>query len=164
VQCYRNLNSSYAVESDIMEALMAFVISIEAPENEAPRGDPEKRGEEIFREQKCHDCHSGPSYTSGRVIDWKMIGTDPERIRNGFPKGYKVPSLLRLDLARLYLHDGSLTALEQLFDPSRLDRSYTPPGIPPERQTRGAGVPGHEFGMRLAPEEREALVAFLKSL
>jgi hypothetical protein len=164
LQCYRNLNGDYAVDSEIMEALMAYLMSLNAPPNPRRVGEIEKKGEGVFRAQGCDRCHAGPSYSNGRVIDWEVIRTDPDRIHNGFPKGYKVPSLLRVDLAKLLLHDGSLTSLEQLFDPARLKPAYEAAGIPEGRRKKGAGVPGHEFGLGLSPEDRAALVAFLRTL
>lgn len=163
-QCYRKMNDSYAVESEIMEALLAFLLSIEAPANPNVPGPVERRGEAVFQAQRCHRCHAPPYFSTGQVIDWSAIGTDPDRILRGYPKGYKVPGLLRLDRYRLYLHDGSLTELEQLFDPARLQPSFEAPGIPAARRKPGAGVPGHEFGLRVSPEEREALLAYLRSL
>jgi len=164
LQCYRNLNGEYAVDSEIMEALMAYLLSLSAPPNSHAVGGIEKKGEGIFRAQGCDRCHSGIYYSNGRVIDWDVIRTDPDRIRNGFPKGYKVPSLLRVDLAKLLLHDGSLTSLDQLFDPARLKPDYAAAGIPAERRKKGAGVQGHEFGLALSIEDRAALVAFLRTL
>ena len=164
LQCYRNLNSNYAVDSEIMEALMAFLLSMQAPPNPRPAGDLEARGAAVFQAQRCHRCHAPPYYTSGLVIPWDSIRTDPDRIENGYPKGYRVASLLRLDLMKYYLHDGSLTTLEQLFDPARLSPAFEPPGIPEGRRKRGAGVRGHEFGMILSEQDRQALAAFLRSL
>ncbi len=164
MQCYRNLNGSYAVDPEIMEALMAFLISIEAPPNPHPMGELATRGAAVFQSQRCVRCHAPPYYTSGAVIPWEVIRTDPDRIENGYPKGYRVPSLLRVDLSRFLLHDGSLTSLEQLFDPTRRSPSFEPPGIPAGRRKRGAGVQGHEFGLRLSPEDRAALIAFLRTL
>jgi len=164
LQCYRNLNGDYAVDSEIMEALMAYLLSLKAPPNPRARGELESRGEGVFRKSGCDRCHSGASYSDGRLIDWEAIRTDPDRIRNGFPKGYKVPSLVRVDLLKLLLHDGSLTSLDQLFDPARLRPDYQAPGIPAARRKKGAGVPGHEFGLALPAEDRRALVAFLRTL
>jgi hypothetical protein len=164
LQCYRNLNGDYAVDFEIMEALMAFLLSIEAPRNPRPVSDIEKKGAGIFKAQSCDRCHAPPYYSTGRLIDWDVIRTDPDRIQNGWPKGYKVPSLLRLDMHRLFLHDGSLTSLDQLFDPGRLNPAFGPPGIPGERRKIGSGVPGHDFGLELSKEDRAALVAYLRTL
>ncbi len=164
IQCYRNLNAAYAVDSEIMEAVMAYMLALKPPANPRSQGEREQRGQAVFEAQRCQRCHLPPYYTNGQVVDWSVIRTDTDRIHNGFPKGYKVASLLRLDQYRLYLHDGSLTDLDQLFDPTRLQPSYEAPGIPPGRRKQGAGVPGHMFGMRLSPDDRAALVAYLQSL
>lgn len=164
IQCYRNLNAAYAVDSEIMEAVMAYMLALEPPANPRPRGEREARGQAVFEAQRCHRCHMPPYYTNGQIVDWQVIRTDPDRILNGWPKGYKVASLLRLDQYELYLHDGSLTSLDQMFDPARTQPGFEAPGIPAGRRKTGAGVPGHMFGMRLSPEDRAALVAFLRSL
>lgn len=143
---------------------MAFLLSLRPPANPRAPGELEARGAAVFQAQRCQRCHAPPYYTTGLVIPWEVIHTDPDRIRNGYPKGYRVASLLRLDLMKLYLHDGSLTALEQLFDPARTSPLFEPPGIPDGRRKRGAGVRGHEYGLLLPPEERAALIAFLRSL
>jgi Zn-dependent membrane protease YugP len=56
-----------------------------------------------------------------------------------------------------------VATLEDWFDPRRLREDYVPTGF------RGFGittraVKGHEFGLSLTPEERTALIAFLKTL
>lgn len=130
-----------------LETLVAFVLSLEPPPNPRVRGPSEARGEEVFRRAGCASCHSGPYYTNGEVIPLVAIGTDPERVRVDFPKGYRVPTLRRLDLARLYLHDGSIKSLPDLFSRGRLST-----------------VKGHEYGLDLSDEERTDLVAFLLSL
>jgi hypothetical protein len=53
--------------------------------------------------------------------------------------------------------------LEDWFDPARLREDYIPTGF------KGVGlktraVSGHEFGLTLVPEEKKALIAFLKTL
>lgn len=126
---------------------MAYVLSLEPPSNPAPRGESEQRGEVVFKREGCPACHSGPYYTSGEVIPLEVIGTDPARVRQEFPRGYRVPTLRRLDLLRLYLHDGSIHSLPDLFSRERL-----------------GAVPGHEYGLDLSKEETRDLVAFLRSL
>src|SRR5262245_24611390 len=60
-------------------------------------------------------------------------------------------------------HDGSVTTLEEWFDPARLRDDFVPSGFKGYEVTRRA-VPGHEFGLKLKSEERAALIAFLKTL
>lgn len=63
----------------------------------------------------------------------------------------------------LYLHDGSVASLEEMFDPDRLRPDHVPGGW------KGPGVekrsiPGHEFGLKLSPADKSALIAFLRTL
>jgi cytochrome c peroxidase len=111
------------------------------------KGESEARGEDAFKHAGCRSCHSGPYYTNGEVIPLDVIGTDPARARQEFPKGYRVPTLRRLDLVRLFLHDGSVGSLADMFSRGRL-----------------ASSPGHEYGLDLSEEEKKDLVAFLLSL
>ncbi|MFQ5700232.1 MAG: hypothetical protein ACE5HU_00120 [Acidobacteriota bacterium] len=133
--------------SELLEALVAYVLSIEPPPNPRPKGAAEQRGEKVFERAGCRTCHAGPYYTNGEVISLEVIGTDPERARQEFPKGYRVPTLRRLDLQRLFLHDGSIGSLGDLFSRERL-------------KTTG----GHLYGLDLSEAEKRDLVAFLLSL
>jgi hypothetical protein len=76
---------------------------------------------------------------------------------------YKVPSLKGLWYRGRYLHDGSLTTLEEMFDPRRLKDDYVPSGFMPVG-VKSRAVNGHEFGLKLKPEDRAALIVFLKTL
>lgn len=63
----------------------------------------------------------------------------------------------------VFEHNGSVATLEDWFDARRLQDDYVPTGF------RGYGVktrpvPGHEFGLKLHPTDKEALIAFLKTL
>jgi hypothetical protein len=76
---------------------------------------------------------------------------------------YKVPSLTGLWYRGPFEHNGSVATLEDWFDPARLRDDYVPTGF------RGSGintraVKGHEFGLKLLPEDKKALIAFLKTL
>ena len=133
--------------SDLLEAVIAYVLSLEPPPNPAAKGESETPGERIFNQEGCASCHSGPYYTNGEIIPLEVIGTDPRRARVEFPKGYRVPTLRRLDLQSLFLHDGSLAALPALFSRERLTTA-----------------PGHEYGLDLSEKEKDDLVAFLLSL
>jgi hypothetical protein len=103
--------------------------------------------------------------TAALDVSERRVGTDPAlalrtRKRTGY---YKVPSLRGLWYRGLYGPSGSVISLEDWFDPRRLESDYEPSGW------RGPGVRfgavlGHEFGLDLDPEEREALIAFLRTL
>ena len=93
------------------------------------------------------------------------VGTDPNlalktRKDTGY---YKVPSLKGVWYRGHYLHDGSLTTLEEMFNPAHLRVDFVPSGFMPLGQKTRA-VPGHTFGLKLGEEEKAALLAFLRSL
>jgi hypothetical protein len=93
------------------------------------------------------------------------IGTDPTltlKTRRGTGY-YKVPSLRGVWYRGPFEHNVSVATLEDWFDPRRLRDDYVPTGF------KGAGVKtravkGHEFGLNLSPEDRRALIAFVKTL
>ena len=167
---------------DVLYALAMFIYSLEPPAN-PNRNDPDaEAGEKVFHREACAACHTPPLYTNNRLtlaagftpppehfksldIMRVSVGTDPNlalKTRKGTGY-YKVPSLKGVWYRGRYLHDGSLTNLEEMFDPGRLRDDYTPTGFtPPGQKTRA--VPGHVFGMKLNDEDRAALLKFLRSL
>ena len=61
------------------------------------------------------------------------------------------------------MHDGSLTTLEEMFNPARLRDDFVPSGfIGYKLKTRA--IKGHEFGLKLTNSDRTALIAFLNTL
>ena len=56
-----------------------------------------------------------------------------------------------------------MRSLEDWFDPRRLRDDYVPTGWRGYGVTHRA-VPGHEFGLELSGEDKEALIAFLRTL
>ncbi|MEK7728652.1 MAG: hypothetical protein AAB354_09585 [candidate division KSB1 bacterium] len=83
--------------------------------------------------------------------------------REGGTGYYKVPSLRHV-WARVPLEPiGSVATLEDWFEPERTENDCVPTGF------RGHGVKiraveGHPFGLALSDEDRQALIAFLKTL
>ena len=76
---------------------------------------------------------------------------------------YKVPSLKGLWYRGPFEHSGSITTLEEWFDPARLRDDYLPKGWNPP-DTRARPIPGHEYGLDLTAGDKRALIAFLKTL
>jgi len=177
----RRVRFRYADE--VLYAIGMFLMSLEPPKNALqPPPDLRARGEQVFMREGCGNCHAPPQYTTGKLTlarGWQppadhpnraditsiSVGTDPglsleTRKGTGF---YKIPSLRGVWARPFLLHDGSLTSLEQVFDPTRLDPQYQPQGWnPPGVKTRA--VPGHTFGLSLAPDDKGALLAFLRTL
>ena len=177
----RRVRFRYADE--VLYAIGVFLMSLEPPKNPAqPPAGVRAHGEQVFKREGCINCHVPPAYTSGKLTlarGWQppaehpnradiistSVGTDPglsleTRKGTGF---YKIPSLRGIWARPFLLHDGSLTSLEQMFDPARLDPQYQPKGWnPPGAKTRA--VPGHMFGLSLGPDDKGALLAFLRTL
>ena len=177
----RRVRFRYADE--VLYAIGIYLMALEPPKNPNPAVvSVLARGERVFRREGCVNCHVPPNYTSGKLtlaeawtppanhpnrddIASVSVGTDPglalkTRKGTGF---YKIPSLRGVWYRPRLLHDASLTSLEELFDPARLRPDYEPQGWNPPGVTTRA-VPGHTFGLSLNPEDRSALLAFLRSL
>ena len=126
-------------------------------------------------------CHTPPLYTNNKLIPVDGFIVPPEHkqkydildIRIGLDsyltlntrRGtgyYKVPSLAGVWMRVALEHNGSVTSLEDWFDPRRLRDDYVPNGFRGPDKTRS--VRGHEFGLSLSPPDTKALIAFLRTL
>jgi hypothetical protein len=160
-------------------AMALYLYSLKPPPNPNPVDATSRRGERMFRQQGCIGCHTPPLYTNNKltpalgfvvpedrrktdsILD-VSVGTDPTlametRRGTGF---YKVPSLKGVWYRNGFGHSGQAETLEEWFDPARLGDEYVPKGF-----HLGPGpIKGHEFGLKLAPEDKRALIAFLKTL
>jgi hypothetical protein len=63
----------------------------------------------------------------------------------------------------MFPHDGSCATLEEWFDPRRMEDGYVPSGF------KGYGVKtravkGHPFGLELSSDDKNALIAFLRTI
>ena len=76
---------------------------------------------------------------------------------------YKVPSLKGVWYRGPFEHSGSVATLEDWFDPRRLRDDYVPTGFK-GHGVKTRAVKGHEFGLKLSPADKAALIAFLKTL
>jgi hypothetical protein len=163
-------------------ALALYLYQLEPPPNPNHRDGFTDRGAKIFAAQGCGGCHTPPLYTNNKLLPAPgftvpkthlghydilrvPIGTDPTltmetRRGTGY---YKVPSLKGVWYRGPFEHNGSVATLEDWFDAARLREDYTPAGW------RGYGVKtravkGHTFGLNLSPDDKKALIAFLKTL
>jgi cytochrome c2 len=128
-------------------ALGRYIYALEPPPNANPFDDRARRGETIFHDEGCAKCHSPPAYTNNKLIPVegfvvpddqpdrehimsRSIDTDPSlalRTRKG-TGFYKVPSLRGVWYRGTFEHSGSVTTLEDWFDPKRLEPDYVPKG------------------------------------
>jgi hypothetical protein len=163
-------------------AMALYIYSLKPPPNPNPRNALTQRGEKIFEAKGCGVCHTPPLYTNNKLMpvdgftvpdDHRTrfailsfpIETDPAltlttRRGTGY---YKVPSLKGVWYRGPFEHNGSVATLEDWFDERRLRDDYVPTGWKGVA-TRTRAVKGHEFGLRLSPDDRRALIAFLRTL
>ena len=122
----------------------------------------EKTGLQLFRGKGgCTSCHVGPSFTDeqfhntgvawrdGQLADqgrFTVSGNDRDR------GAFKTPTLREIARSAPYMHDGSLTSLEDVID-FYSEGGRRNPYLDPEVRPRN-----------FTPEENRALTAFLRSL
>jgi hypothetical protein len=172
----------YRFPDELLFALSRYIYSLQPPPN-PNAGDPlAATGRKVFEHEGCGGCHTPPLYTNNKLtlaagftpapdhplradILSETVGTDAGlalKTRKGTGL-YKIPSLRGVWYRGLFGHDGSVTTLEEWFDPARLRDDYTPSGYKGFKVTRRA-VPGHQFGLTLDAEDKSALIAYLKTL
>jgi hypothetical protein len=163
-------------------ALTLYLYALQPPPNPSRFDAVAARGQKVFEREGCAGCHTPPLYTNNKLTpaeDFTIpeehkkkydilpisVGTDPNltlKTRRGTGY-YKVPSLKGVWYRGMFPHDGSCATLEDWFDPRRLRNDYVPTGFKGYGiQTRA--VKGHEFGLKLSAVDRQALIAFLKTL
>jgi hypothetical protein len=163
-------------------AVALYLYSIQPPPNPNKFDGMAARGQQVFARSGCAGCHTPPLYTNNKLtpvdgfavpadhytkfdVGPRSVGTDPT-LAIGTRRGtgyYKVPSLKGVWYRGPFEHNGSVATLEDWFDPRRQRDDYVPTGF------KGYGVKmravkGHPFGLDLSPEDRRALIAFLKTL
>src|SRR5262249_5828452 len=127
--------SKVRYSEDQLNALAQYIYSLKPPPNPNKMDALAKRGQEIFKRERCARCHSGDAYGGGTLtpvdgfkipenhpaaddIYDKSVGTDPTLALNtrkgtGF---YRVPSLRGVWYRGLLEHNGSIASLEDWFD------------------------------------------------
>ena len=128
----------------------------------------ELNGMTIFFTEKgdCFHCHGIPLMTNN---EFHNIGLDSIFVGNNVGRNYitgspydlgkfKTPTLRNVELTSPYMHDGRFTTLEEVVEHYNSDvkRSATVDPI----MTK----PGKEYGLQLTTQEKQDLVAFLKTL
>ena len=160
-------------------AMALYLYSLKPPPNPNPSDDHSRRGQQIFQQQGCAGCHTPPFYTSNKLTPAQgftvpadllksenilnvVVGTDPTlamqtRRGTGF---YKVPPLRGVWYRSAFGHGGQAATLEEWLDPARLKDDYLPKGF----HVGPGAIQGHEFGLKLTPDDKQALIGFLKTL
>lgn len=92
-----------------LDALAAFVATLDFAPPAAPAGDAARRGEAVFKAKGCDTCHAGPDYTSDEAY---VVGLES---RGDAYKGFNPPSLRGVATRNPYLHDGRARTLEEVL-------------------------------------------------
>lgn len=169
---FKNVFGKDEVDSQqMLHALAQFTVMLVSAE---AKYDKVKRGEEVFTEEeesgyalfqlKCASCHASELFTdryfrnNGLDADFtKDIGreiiTETESDRGKF----KVPSLRNVELTLPYMHDGRFKTLEEVLD-HYANGVKDAPTLDPLLKT------GDVPGISLNDEEKQSIIAFLKTL
>ena len=173
---------SPAVTSDrISRALAQFVRSIVSVQSKYDTGvsnnftnftPQENHGRQLFLGAAgCAACHGTDNFVPGPAlnnnglefpyVDLGVGGITGNPADNG---KFKVPSLRNIELTAPYMHDGRFTNLEQVvefYDHLVVDN---PNLSPPLRNPPGSPNAGQPRRLNLTPQQKAALVAFLRTL
>lgn len=133
-------------------------------ENSTSFTDKEKQGLKIFRE-KCATCHSTDLFTdhsfrnNGLPVNPRLNDLGREEV-TGNPLDrykFKVPSLRNIALTAPYMHDGRLGSLEAVL-------AFYEEGVQDSETLDPLMKQNSQLGIPLNATEKEALIAFLKTL
>jgi hypothetical protein len=163
-------------------ALALYVYSLKPPPNPNRFDAAVALGQKVFEREGCAGCHTPPLYTNNKLTLAEgfrpppgaaanddilpiSVGTDPAlatKTRRGTGY-YKVPSLKGVWYRSMFGHSGWCATLEDWFDPRRTSDDYVPTSFKPYG-TKTYAVKGHPFGLNLNAEDKQSLIAFLKTL
>jgi cytochrome c peroxidase len=127
----------------------------------------ENSGKQLFfsPQTACATCHGTETFTApgdrnngieNPSIDQGVGGISGIALQKG---NFKVSSLKNIELTAPYMHDGRFTTLEQVIE-HYSSGIQANPNLSPQLQAPG-GIPKR---LNLSAEQKEALVAFLKTL
>lgn len=163
-------------DDDALRPIVEYIYSLQHPRNSAtlPR-ELVARGADVFASAGCANCHNGKAYGGSRLFSFEEIGTDTTLRHFADPDldgnlccelqllgasevthALKAPHLTGIWAHRVFLHNGSVASLEELL-------CYDGPRPAPSLE-QGMRNSGHEFGCALATADKDALLAFLRSL
>lgn len=152
---------------EVTAALASYVRTIRSGDSRFDRyaagktsalSDQEKAGLELFRGKAgCNTCHIGPNFTDEKFhntgVAFSHVMPEGRPTDEGAGEGrFKVPTLREVARTAPYMHDGSLATLEDVID--YYDRGGNP----------NPGLDSDVRPLHLSSEEKQALIAFLKSL
>jgi len=123
----------------------------------------EEKGYILFKE-KCSNCHSEPMFTDNSfrnnglcIKSVNDLGRYLVTLQDTDKYKFKVPSLRNVDFSAPYMHDGSLSTLDEVLDHYRYDVQNTQNLDPILRQNDKTGI-------NMSEEDKQNIISFLKTL
>ena len=177
----RTFGSTAVTSERISRALAQFVRSIVSVRSKYDTGlsnnfanftAQENQGRQIFNGPGgCAACHGTDNFVPGPALNnnglefpYVDLGVGGITGNAGDNGKFKVPSLRNLELTAPYMHDGRFATLEEVvefYDHGVVDN---PNLSPPLRNPPGTPNAGQPRRLNLTPDQKAALVAFLKTL
>ena len=158
---------------DEVAPLVAYLESLQSPDNPSALPESADRGEAVFFEAGCIDCHAGPRGSGTRLYTFDEVGTDDALMRWMDPEAdgttlpgvdlgedtvtnrLKSPRLVGLWAMDRFLHNGSVGSLAELL-------CLYGPRTPISADAQGND--GHTFGCAtLSETDKVALIAYLEA-
>lgn len=149
-----------------------------------------KRGQRLFFSERteCFDCHAG--FNLSGTVNFVGKSNEPAQYENNglyniggkgaYPPDnvglfeishkkedmgkFKVPTLRNIELTAPYMHDGSITTLEEVIDHYKAAGRTISEGKYAGKGSENPYKSSFVNGFRLTPDEKQDLIAFLKSL
>jgi len=149
-----------------------------------------KRGEKLFFSERmeCFDCHAGFNFSG--TMNFVGKSDEPSQFENNglynidgkgaYPLEntglfeitnkkedmgkFKVPTLRNIELTAPYMHDGSIATLEEVIEHYKAGGRTIAEGKYAGKGSENPYKSSFVRGFRLFPEEKQDLIAFLKSL
>ena len=118
----------------------------------------------------CFHCHGEPLFTNLEMMNNGLDNTPQPGFsavtgRNSDIGKFKVPSLRNVEKTAPYMHDGRFKTLEEVVEFYNSGVKVSPTIAPIMNQgDTTSNTPGIANGLFLKPNEKAALVAFLKTL
>jgi len=115
-EMYDSLGPPHAGLSEELDALAAFMASLEVPLSPytVPQ-DEFDQGKQVFTQLGCDTCHAAPLYTDMQLHDVGTGDSALERNSHGRGTQFDTPSLLGIWATAPYFHDGSAQTLTNVL-------------------------------------------------
>jgi hypothetical protein len=172
----------YRITDEIAFSLAKYIYSLEPPENPNVKDPRAAAGKKVFEREGCGGCHPVPHYSNNKLTlakGWVPPKGHPYRadmllMSVGTEPAVALETRKAQDSTRCHLSRDCGIATR--CDMTGRWRVWTNGSIPPGcamitvpkgfkgYQVEHLAVPGHEYGLKLATDERAALLAFLKIL